>query len=163
PVPAGPLNFPIVLQHGERRNLDVVFTPSALGDRGAIMTVDSDDAETPSVELRATGVGIVAGRPRLSTRAFVEFGRVQTGAANAAVLALEIRNVGNAPLTVDRVELDAHGDNTFTLPAPPAPGLTIGPGDAVSVDIRFSPTDDGVRRSALIVEGGGQGSVVNLV
>jgi hypothetical protein len=161
PVPAGPLGFPIVLDSGQRRTLEVVLTPTVADDREASITVRSDDPERPTVLLKATGVGIAAGRPRLSVRAFVEFGTVRTGAP--AVIPLEIRNIGNAPLTVDRVALDAAGSNRFSLPAPPVLPLVIEPGDAISIDIQFDPTANGVVRGALIVEGGGQGSVVNLV
>jgi hypothetical protein len=161
PVPAGPLNFPIVLTSGERRPLEVVFTPTAAGDRGAFITVSSDDPERPTVELKASGFGLAAGRPRLSTRAFIEFGTVRSGAPGH--LPLEIRNIGNAPLTVTRVALDPAGSNRFTLPAPPALPLPVAPGAAVSVDVQFDPNANGLVRGSIIVEGGGQGAVTNLV
>jgi hypothetical protein len=97
----------------------------------------------------------------LSVRAFVEFGTVRTGAP--ALIPLEIRNIGNAPLTIDHLELDPAGSNRFSLPAPLVLPLVIQPGDAVSLDIQFDPTANGVVRGALIVQGNGQGSVVNLV
>lgn len=161
PVPAGPLSFPIALASGTRRAFEVVFTPTASGDRGAFITVASDDPARPSVTVKATGFGLAAGRPRLSARAFVEFGTVRTGAP--ARLTLEIRNVGNAPLNVNRVALDPAGSNRFSLPAPPALPLVIAPDAAVSVDIQFDPNANGLARGALIIEGSGQGTVVNLV
>jgi hypothetical protein len=160
PVPAAPLAFPIVLKSGERKTLEVAFTPSVPGNRGASFMVSSDDPDRPAIELKATGIGIAAGRPRLSVRAFVEFGLVRSGAP--AQLAVEIRNIGNAPLTVHRLALDPAGSNRFTLQAPPAPPFTIGPGDAVSVDIQLDVIANGPLRGALIAEGDGQGSVTGL-
>jgi hypothetical protein len=161
PVPAGPLKFPIVLKSGERKTLEVAFTPSTPGERGASFMVFSDDPERPAIEVKTSGFGIAVGRPRLSVRAFVEFGTVQSGAA--AQVAVEIRNIGNAPLTVGRLALDPAGSNRFTLQAPPVPPFVIGPGDATSVDIQFDVIANGRLRGALIVEGDGQGSVTGLV
>ena len=161
PIPAGPLTLPIVLTSGTRSELEVTFTPSAAGDRGAFITVSSDDPDHPSIEVKATGFGLPAGRPRLSARAFIEFGTVQTG--SPAQLGLEIRNVGNGPLTIDTVALDAAGSNRFSLPGLPALPLVIAPGDAASVNVAFDPNANGLVRGSIIVRGSGQGQVVNLV
>jgi hypothetical protein len=161
PVPAGPLTFPIPLPSGARRVFEVVFTPSAVGPRGAFIMVSSDDPERPAVELKATGFGLAAGRPRLNVRAFIEFGTVRSGAP--AELVLEIRNSGNGPLNLDRVALDPAGSDRFSLPAPPALPQVIPPDEAITVRIRFDPNANGLRRGALIVHGSGQGAVVNLV
>jgi protein involved in polysaccharide export with SLBB domain len=79
------------------------------------------------------------------------------------LLPLEIRNVGNAPLTIATLQLDAAGSPRFTLPTPPALPLVIAPGDAVSVDIQFDPNANGLLRGALVIRGGTEGQVVNLV
>jgi hypothetical protein len=160
-VPPGPVAVPFVLASGEHRELDITFAPSAVGDRGAFLSVSSDDADHPTIVVKATGFGVAAGRPRLSARAFVEFGTVQSGAP--ALLPLEIRNVGNAPLTIATLQLDAAGSPRFTLPTPPALPLVIAPGDAVSVDIQFDPNANGLLRGALVIQGGTEGQVVNLV
>ncbi|MEV6415815.1 choice-of-anchor D domain-containing protein [Kribbella sp. NPDC051718] len=160
-VPAGPLNFPLALASGEHRAVEVSFTPGAAGDRGTQLIVRSDDPEHSAITLRATGFGIAAGRPRLSVRAFLEFGLVRTGAPGD--LPLEIRNLGSAPLTIDTVQLDVAGSNRFSLPGLPALPLVIAPGDATSVTVRFDPNANGVVRGAVIVRGNGQGAVVNLL
>jgi len=161
PVPPVPLVFPLVLASGEHRALDVVFHCTDVGDRGAFLTVTSDDPDRPIVELRASGFGLAAGRPRLSTRAFLEFGTVRTAAPGR--LPLEIRNIGNAPLTVTQVAPDPAGSNRFTLPVPPVVPFTIPPGGAVSVDVQFDPNANGLLHGSIIVVGGGQGAVTNLV
>jgi hypothetical protein len=158
--PPGPVVFPMLLDSGVRRVLEVVFTPTAVGDRGAFITVSSDDAEQPTVEVKASGIGLAAGRPRLSTRAFLEFGTVRTGAPGR--LALEIRNIGNAPLTVTDVGPPV-GSPRFSIPVPPALPVTIGPGDFISVDVQFDPIANGPARGSIIVRGAGFGAVTNLV
>jgi hypothetical protein len=162
PVPAGPLAFPIVLASGARRTFDVVFKPTAAGDRGAFLLVSSTDPQRPSVEVRASGFGLVAGRPRLSVRAFVEFGTVRVG--SPAHFALAIRNIGNAPLKLTRLALDPASSPRFTLglTVPPAAGPTIAPGDALTVDVALDVLANGPLSGAVIVEGAGQGAIVSL-
>ncbi|MGH8894251.1 MAG: choice-of-anchor D domain-containing protein, partial [Actinomycetes bacterium] len=160
-VPAG-ATFPMTLPPGTRRTFEVVFAPSAVGDRGAFLMVSSDDAEHPAVEVKVTGLGITAGRPRLSARAFLEFGVVRTGAPSD--MTLELRNLGDAPLQITALDRAANGSPRFTLPAAPALPLTIPPSGSTNVSVRFDPNANGEVRSALTVTGsGGQGQVVTLV
>jgi HYDIN/CFA65/VesB-like, Ig-like domain len=158
-VPAG-TTAPFPLASGTRQPFDVVFTPSAPGDRGAFLTISSDDPDFPAVEVKVTGFGVAAGAPRLSVRAFLEFGVVPTAAP--ATLDLELRNIGDGPLQIDTLAPDPHGSPTFTLPAPPALPLPIPPGGSTTVTVQFAPVANGVVRSALTITGSGQGQVVTL-
>jgi len=159
-VPPGAA-FPLTLTSGIRQPFDVVFAPSAAGDRGAFLSVDSDDPDHPAVEMKVTGFGVAAGAPRLSVRAFLEFGVVRTGAPSD--IALELRNVGDAPLQVAALTLDPSGSPTFTLQAPPALPLNVPPSGSTTVTVRFAPVANGQVRGALTVTGNGQGQVVTLV
>lgn len=78
--------------------------------------VSSDDPDHPALEVKVTGLGVAAGAPRLSVRAFLEFGVVQTTAP--ATLDLELRNIGDGPLQISIMTLDPHGNPAFTLPSP---------------------------------------------
>jgi hypothetical protein len=158
-VPPG-VAFPLNLASGARQAFDVVFTPSAAGDRGAFLMVTSDDPQHLATEVKVTGFGIAAGAPRLSVRAFLEFGVVRTGLPSD--IAVELRNVGDGPLPITALALDPAGSNRFSLVAPPALPLSIPPGGSVSVTVRFDPNANGVVRGALTVIGGGQGQVVTL-
>ena len=154
-----------MLAPGARRVIDVVFKPTVAGDRGAFLTIRSTDPEHPRVEVKALGVGVAAAqsRARLSVRAFVEFGTVRVGAA--ARFPLEIRNIGNAALPVTRLVLDPASSPRFSLSrtvVPPAAGPVIQPGDALLVDVTLDVLANGALRGAVIVEGGGQGTVVSL-
>ncbi|HEX5087842.1 MAG TPA: choice-of-anchor D domain-containing protein [Nocardioides sp.] len=160
-VPPGAV-LPLTMAPGERRTFDVVFSPTAVGDRGAFLTVRSDDTENPTVPVKVTGFGVAAGAPRLGARAFVEFGVVRTGAPSD--LALELRNLGDAPLRITGLAPDPRGNARFSLPAPPALPFTIPPSGSTSVTVRFDPNANGEVRSGLTVTGdGGQGQVVTLV
>lgn len=160
-VPAG-ATFPLTLASGVRRSFDVVFTPSATGDRGAFLMVSSNDPEHPAIEVKVTGLGIAAGAPRLSVRAFLEFGRVRVGTPSDSVL--EIRNVGDAPLPITtQPAIDTHGSNRFSVVAPLAVPLSIPPSGSVPVTVRFDPNANGFAHGALTIMGGTQGQVVTLV
>ncbi|WP_426595713.1 choice-of-anchor D domain-containing protein [Cellulomonas sp. McL0617] len=153
--------FPLALASGEHRAFSVTFTPSVAGDRGSQLMVSSDDPTHPSILVKATGFGIIAGRPRLSTRAFLEFGTVHTGAPGDLVL--EIRNLGDGPMSLDAIDLDAAGSNRFTLVNPPAVPRNVPAGGSESVTVRFDPIANGPAVRSLVVRASGQGQVVNLV
>lgn len=154
------LAFPLALAGGEHRALTVTFTPSVTGDRSTTLGVASDDPSQPSVPIKVTAVGVAAGRPRLAVRGFLEFGNVAVGVPGHTQL--EIRNVGNAPLVVDHVDLDPTGSPLFTFPVAPALPLTIAPGAASTLDVQLAPAANGPLRGAILVTGSGQGQVVNL-
>ena len=97
--------------------------------------------------------------PRLSVPAFLEFGVVRSGAPSD--IGLELRNVGNAPLQITALALDANGSPRFTLVAPPALPL-IAPSGSTTATVRFDPIANGPLRGALTVSGGGQRQVVML-
>jgi hypothetical protein len=162
PVPPGPLVFPLALASGEHRALSVSFTPSAAGDRGTTLTVRSDDPANAAVDVKVTAFGVAAGGPRLSVRAFLELGVVQTGSPGD--LPLELRNLGTAPLTIDVVQLDAAGSPRFSLPGLPALPIVIAPSDSVSITVRFDPNANGSVRGAVVVQStaAGQAAVVTL-
>jgi hypothetical protein len=160
-VPPG-VSFPLTLAPGARRTFDVVFAPTAVGDRGAFLSVSSDDPEQPVTEVKVTGFGIAAGAPRLSARAFIEFGVVRTGAPSD--LTLELRNLGDAPLQITGLALDPRGSARFSLPAPPVLPIPIPPSGSTNVTVRFDPNANGEVRGGLTVTGSGaQGQVVTLV
>jgi hypothetical protein len=157
-VPPG-TTAPFPLASGARQPFDVVFTPSAEGDRGAFLMVSSNDPDHPALEVKVTGFGVAAGAPRLSVRAFLEFGVVQTAAP--ATLDLELRNIGDGPLQISTMTLDPHGSPAFTLPSPGLPP-PIPPGGSATLPVRFAPVANGVVRGSITVAGDGQGQVVSL-
>ena len=157
-VPPG-TTAPFPLASGARQPFDVVFTPSAEGDRGAFLMVSSNDPDHPALEVKVTGFGVAAGAPRLSVRAFLEFGVVQTAAP--ATLDLELRNIGDGPLQISTMTLDPHGSPAFTLPSPGLPP-PIPPSGSATVPVRFAPVANGVVRGSITVAGDGQGQVVTL-
>lgn len=159
-VPPG-ATFPLTLQPGQRQAFDVVFAPTAAADRGTTFLIASDDPEHSLVEMRSTGRGVAAGRPRLAARAFLEFGRVRTGAPSN--LTLELRNIGNAPMRVTGLDL-VSANSPFTMPGAPAVPLTIAPGTSVDITVRFAPADNSETRATLVVTGdGGVGQAVTLL
>lgn len=152
--------FPLVLVSGTRRSIDLVFTPSVAGLRGAQITVSSDDPEHPAVQLKATGVAVPVGAPRLQVRGFVEFDLVSS--ITPLMLPLEIRNVGLGPLSIAAITLDPVGNAAFTLPGLPALPLAVPAGGSASINVRFAPTANGAVTSSVLITGNGQGAVVNL-
>ncbi len=134
PTPATPL----VIAPGASVDFTVVFTPTNPGGppETATIRVTSNDPAAPTVDLTATGT---AGAPSLVT-AIADaggFGNVCLG--SFADQPLVLNNAGPCPLSVRRIF--AGGD--FLAPSVISYPLVIGPGDAVTVPIRFQPTSYG--------------------
>jgi hypothetical protein len=143
PASALPLDIPA----GGRQLLSVLFHPSTAGPRAAILQIMSNDP-LPLLQLRPTGIGVTAGRGRLSVRTRIDFGFVATGAS--VTIPLEISNTGLDVINVTTLALAA-GNAAFSLPTPPALPLALGPGDVQSVDVQFAPAAAGAINRTLNV------------
>jgi hypothetical protein len=143
PAPALPLAIPA----GGRQLLSVLFHPSTAGPRAVILRIISNDP-LPLLDLRPTGIGVTAGRGRLSVRTRVDFGFVATGAS--VRIPLEIANTGLDTINVMTLALAA-GPAAFSLPTPPALPLPLGPGIVQSVDVQFAPAAAGAVNRVLNV------------
>jgi hypothetical protein len=143
PAPALPLDIPA----GGRQLLGVLFHPSTVGPRAAILQIISNDP-LPLLQLRPTGIGVTAGRGRLSVRTRIDFSFVATG--TSVTIPLQISNTGLDAISVTTLALAA-GSPTYSLPTPPALPLALGPGDVQSVDVQFTPTAAGAINRTLNV------------
>jgi hypothetical protein len=136
---------------GESRNLHVRYHPSAAGPIGTILQIGSNDPANPLVQVRATGIGVAAGRGRLSVRRRVDFGIVANGAA--VTVPLEIANTGQDTLNLTTLQLDAAGSAAITLPGAPvvdaAHPFPIAPGEVRTITIQFAPTAAGAANRVL--------------
>ena len=139
-----------------------MFTLSAPGDRGAFLTISSNDPDFPAVEVKMTGFGVAAGAPRLSVRRSWSSVSLQYGGTGRPRSGTAQHRRRPTPDRHPRAGF-RHGSPTFTLPAPPALPLPIPPGGSTTLPVQFAPVANGVVRSALtITPGSGQGQVVTL-
>ncbi len=133
-----PTQFPIRIPAGESRNVQIRFTPSALGDLPDGITlrmrIDSLCDTTLTAEVKGTGI---RGGISLS-RAGFEFGDVIF--CETADDTLTLRNTGGAPITLSAPALDPPGMGAyFTIIEGAASPGTLQPGGSHRIIVRFTP------------------------
>jgi len=128
-----PPGLPLALAAGEQKTLDIIFTPTVSGRRGAELEVGSDGGH---IFQRITGEGVAAGGPvRVALTQALPFGVTPPGLP--IVLEARIENVGFVPATVSTVAIDAGGNPGFTLSAPPTLPIVLQPGEGRAVAVTF--------------------------
>jgi len=133
------------------------WTPMADGQLDGALRVITNDREQPEVhvDLRGDGLG-----PKLAVfpPAF-DFGDLEIGCIGG--LALELRNEGRAPLTIDSVLLDEAGDDDeIRMPGTLLLPITLAPGETRVVQLEYEPLDATPDVASVTVSGDDPGGAV---
>jgi len=128
--PSGDLIAP-----GEGVSLSVVYTAVQDGE-GTELSIASDDSEQPTL-LVPMDAGISTGMLEIQPNP-VDFGNVAAGVT--ARRSATLRNIGNAPLALNSLVVSGE---PFSLSTSPTLPMTLAPQESTSVDMAFSPTEDG--------------------
>ncbi|MBN7771330.1 choice-of-anchor D domain-containing protein [Marinobacter daepoensis] len=128
-------------------DVNVTFAPSTEGNRNATLTIQSTDAETPSVDVALTGRGVLAPVPEIGVNPeSVNLGRVLLGeSANADVT---VTNSGNAALQIDSVVLEGANAADFTQATN---CTTVAAGESCTVQLAFTAASVGVSNANLVI------------
>jgi parallel beta-helix repeat protein len=97
-----PPSYPVVLGGNENLDITVVFQPTRYGSIPCVMTVNSNDPDTPSLNVQLLGTGMTPGPPALwitDVVAFSDSGNIPPLSAEDATIEIEITNVGNTTYT----------------------------------------------------------------
>jgi len=128
-------------------SVDVTFAPSTDGTRSATLTIESTDADTPSVDVALSGRGTLAPTAEISVSpASVDLGRVLSGTSQSAQVA--IANSGNAALQINSIELQGDNAADFTQTNN---CTTVAAGESCSVELNFAAGAPGVYNAALVI------------
>ena len=125
--------FPVVVSPDFCFPFQVKFTPTATGPQSATLSIESNDAATPLVEVLATGGGTEA-ELALAIANSGDFGDVCTGAF--ADLNLSLLNQGGCDLTINDISTD---DPRFVLPDDTTFPLILSPDADFNFPVRFEP------------------------
>ena len=142
--PPGVLSYPLLVNAGESIDLVIRFRPSSLGLKSATITVFSNDPAGPHM-VKVSGE---CPAPRLSLvmANSGDFGKSCVGCFEDEPLILI--NAGKCTLTVSGI---ASSLAEFVVPEALLYPITIGPGDAVPVPIRFEPASFGAKSAIITV------------
>ena len=136
--------FPLVVGPGDSIDLPIRFQPAAFGGAAAVLTIVSNDPASPTTLV----VSGTCPPPRLNLilADTGNFGKVCVGCFVDRPLTLT--NSGKCTLTVTSI---ASSDADFLVPEVLSFPITIGPGDALAIPIRFQPLSFGIKSGTLTV------------
>ena len=143
-IPPGVTSYPIVVGGGDETALPIRFEPTAFGPASATLTITSNAPGSPH-QVRVTGT---TPAPRLVTSIADSgyFGHVCCDEFRDEPLVLS--NSGGCLLTVTSI---ASSDPTFEVPSTVTLPMTVEPGDAVEVQLRFHPDSFGPHTATITV------------
>ena len=126
--------FPVSLAPGDWFAVQVTFAPQADAEHAATMTVFSNDASAPSVEVALVTGALV---PDIDAQPDpLAFGTVSVG--TSSVQPITVTNVGGASLSVQSAALGAGSEASFTVDASSLPA-TLAPGQSVVLPVAYAP------------------------
>lgn len=143
--PPGVVSYPLSVDPGDSLELPLRFAPSALGARAAVITVFSNDPNSPQF-LSVSGF---APAPRLSTvlANSGNFGSVCVGSFRDEALILN--NSGKCSLSITNI---TSSSAEFVPPQVITYPLAIGAGDSLEAPIRFQPTSFGPKTATITID-----------
>ena len=111
------------------------FAPEDLSSYSTTLTIDSNDEDTPSLEVPVTGTGVIGPQPdiELSVES-IDFGTISTGETQTEYLL--VQNVGDGPL--EMIQTNQEGSGAFSIVTDPV-GQTIPAASAATVLIEYTP------------------------
>ena len=150
----GPVEFklihppvPFQLAEAESATLRVEYTVADEGLDSGYITVRSNDRDEQNLRIPVETVESAA-QLRVSPERLI-FGSVESG--ESETLTVTISNIGNVPVAVTDIRLDAEGSDDFTL----ADGGELRPilerGDTLDVGVAYAPTGLGSDEGTLVI------------
>ncbi|MBN2209202.1 MAG: choice-of-anchor D domain-containing protein [Candidatus Coatesbacteria bacterium] len=142
---------------GASKSFTIRFCPSTVGTISGVITVYSDDPDSPAWEIDVLGVGLEAPYMQFPNLAAVaDFGTLRVGEVTTGTL--EIANMGDANLEITNIAITENVQSFSldfatlgTLAAGIATQWTIEPGNSLFVDISFHPTEIGATTGVLTI------------
>ncbi|MBV8400865.1 MAG: choice-of-anchor D domain-containing protein, partial [Acetobacteraceae bacterium] len=139
------LSYPLLVGAGDSIDVVVRFQPSApFGAKAGTITIDSDDPAGPHVV--AVSGFVPAPKANLMVANTGSFGDVCVG--SFADEPLIVTNSGKCTLSVTGISSTS---GEFLVPEVLSYPITIGPGDALPVPIRFKPLSFGTKAATITV------------
>jgi hypothetical protein len=130
-ITGGP-GTPFDLAPGGTAAVQVTYRPSVAGRATGTLSVVSTGGDAST---SLAGAGAVPGLDLLPT--FLDFGAVAVG--GSALLSVTLTNTGSTNLTINSLDLGAASSPDFSLATGPVAPLTLAPGNALVVQIRYAP------------------------
>jgi len=137
-----------VLQPQQSCNVELVFTPSEMGERRAGLEVHAEMPDSPA-RLEIVGVGIA---PLLEiSPASLSFGAQDVGVTSRSKT-VTLSNGGTAVLEIHKLEMSGVGSRDFRLRKDECSGKKLVPSASCDLTFSFAPRAAGLRSVDVLVE-----------
>jgi hypothetical protein len=136
---------PITLAPGATTAITVRFTPTSTGAKGATLAIEHSGGNTP-LQVPLSGSGTAPVLPTLGVSpTSLEFGNVTVG--SSAALVVHLTNPGPRPVVLFSATITGNAASQFG--ASVEPGLSIQPGETLSITVTFTPASNGAKKATL--------------
>ena len=134
------------LTAGASCTFSVTFKPTAVGSRGATLSVGTSDPVSPTVTTQLTGTGIAPVASVSPT--LLNFGN-QKQQTTSAAQTVTLSNTGTATLTISSIAIG--GPNAGDFSRTTTCGATLAAGSNCTISVKFKPTKKGARTATLTI------------
>lgn len=145
------------LAAGANCTINTVFTPAVAGARAATLTLSSNAAGSPAVDLKGTGAVQASALAQVAPT-LANFGSVRVGKTSDE-RKIRVRNTGSSPLAISSIS--ATGDFIHETDCT----ASLAAGKSCEINVKFKPTAAGARAGELAVASNAAGAphVVKLI
>ncbi|WP_369263985.1 choice-of-anchor D domain-containing protein [Streptomyces sp. R35] len=149
---SSPSGLPVTLHAGESYSVPVTYSPTTPGAASSVLTFTTD---TGDFGLGLTGYGTKPGL--VASPSTLAFGTVATGTSKT--LGVSFTNTGTQPETISGSNAP---DAPFSADGMPADGTVVQPQQAVTVQVKYTPTAAGDNSDTLSLTGQNGTATVNV-
>ncbi len=142
---------------GRIATINVTFSPTATGIRGATLTVTDNASGSPQTS-SVSGAGVAPTASLSPTSLSFSKQNVNTSSSPKTVM---LTNTGSAPLTVNSISITGTNANNFALTSAstcPLSGGTVATQGNCTIVVTFTPTSKGGKTAAVSVADNASGS-----
>lgn len=145
---------PTALQPSQSCSLLVSFTPSAIGNRSAAVTI-TDNASPPMESAALSGTGLTPAPAVTLIPGSLDFGTLKQGTSTS--LGISVENSGTATLHITNVVLGGANANDYSFSSPTC-SSPIAVNSSCTVIVTFTPLAPGVRSAIVTISDDAPGS-----
>lgn len=142
----GVMTYPLTVQAGTSLEIPIRFKPTSLGPKAGIITINSNDPDTPVKQVAVSGE-VPGGRITVSPCP-LDFGLVCPEDLQARMKTVQVCNVGTCPLNIASITLS---NTEFTLADLPPLPVTLQSGSCFDFTVKFTPSTVGPKTATLTV------------
>ncbi len=125
-------------------SVNVVFNPQSLGEKEALLWIESNDPFNPTEAVILEGEGLAS---MIWDYGSLTFGNVSVG--DSAISVYTLKNIGNTNLVIQSVVIQGDDATDFYYSNLPATPFIIGKNDSVQFNFVFKPGSVGDKTSTL--------------